>query len=70
MVKFNPKERPSFSNVFEVLKNHLNATSSWSSFPFFSKTVKVLAEHLNTTLRSWSPFSSMSGKALLNYILD
>jgi hypothetical protein len=32
MVKFNLKERPSFSTVVEVLEIH-NATSSRSSFP-------------------------------------
>jgi hypothetical protein len=31
MVKLNPKERPSFSTIVEVLEKHLEASSSWSS---------------------------------------
>jgi hypothetical protein len=33
MMKFNPKERPSFSTVVEVLENYLETPTSWSSFP-------------------------------------
>jgi hypothetical protein len=37
--------------------------------PSFSKIVEGFAKHVNTTLRSWSHFSSVSGKAFLNYIV-
>ncbi len=37
--------------------------------PSFSKIVEGFAKHVNTTLMSWSPFSSVSGKAFLNYMV-
>ncbi len=61
MVKLDPKERPLFSTIVEILEKHLGAPSSRSSFPSVSGKV-----FLNNLIYSRSRANKISFPTTLN----